>query len=151
MRSYANSPFVYCLCCLQPLHIFTSVPAATSTAYFESERIQAQCKCHCCSISCATAPANILARVRATRSSSGAFASGCGSNAGNYIKHHCKHRSPYKSASRELQSLIQEGSEDAERFGELVDILLDSELPFKESALGNGEWQVQFPALTSCD
>ena len=53
-------------------------------------------------------------------------------------------RSPAKSASKEIQSMIQEGSDDAERFGELVDVLLDSELPFKESSLGNGEWQVCF-------
>ena len=38
--------------------------------------------------------------------------------------------------------MIEDGSDDAERFGELVDVLLDSELPFKEDALGNGEWQV---------
>lgn len=50
--------------------------------------------------------------------------------------------SPVKSASKELQSMIQQGSDDAERFGELVDILLESELPFKEAALGSGEWQV---------
>lgn len=29
-----------------------------------------------------------------------------------------------------------------ERFRQLVDVLLDSELPFKESSLGGGEWQV---------
>lgn len=52
--------------------------------------------------------------------------------------------SPYKSASQEMQSMIQEGSDDAERFGQLVDILLDSELPFKEASLGNGEWQVVY-------
>ena len=38
--------------------------------------------------------------------------------------------------------MIKEGSDDAERFGELVDVLLESELPFKESSLGGGEWQV---------
>ena len=38
--------------------------------------------------------------------------------------------------------MIEDGSDDAERFGELVDVLLDSELPFKEDALGDGEWQV---------
>ena len=54
--------------------------------------------------------------------------------------HDC--RSPAKSASKEIQALIQEGSEDVERFGQLVDVLLDSELPFKESSLGGGEWQV---------
>lgn len=59
----------------------------------------------------------------------------------------CLCRSPYKTASKELQDLIQAGSEDTERFSKLVDILLDSELPFKESALGNGEWQVQLPCL----
>ncbi len=42
-----------------------------------------------------------------------------------------------------MQSMIEEGSDDAERFGQLVDILLDSELPFKEASLGNGEWQVR--------
>ena len=42
--------------------------------------------------------------------------------------------------------MIQAGSDDAERFGELVDILLDSELPFKEASLGDGEWQVCFVA-----
>ena len=52
-------------------------------------------------------------------------------------------RSPYKSASQEMQSMIEEGSDDAERFGQLVDVLLDSELPFKEASLGNGEWQVR--------
>jgi len=41
-----------------------------------------------------------------------------------------------------MQSMIQEGSDDAERFGQLVDILIDSELPFKEASLGDGEWQV---------
>ena len=51
-------------------------------------------------------------------------------------------RSPAKSASKEIQALIQEGSEDVERFGQLVDVLLDSELPFKEASLGGGEWQV---------
>ena len=51
-------------------------------------------------------------------------------------------RSPAKTASKEIQALIQEGSEDVERFRELVDVLLDSELPFKESSLGGGEWQV---------
>ena len=56
-------------------------------------------------------------------------------------------RSPAKSASKEIQALIQQDSEDAERFGELVDVLLDSELPFKEASLGNGEWQVLFPYL----
>ncbi len=56
-------------------------------------------------------------------------------------------RSPYKSASQEMQSMIQEGSDDAERFGQLVDILLDSELPFKEASLGNGEWQVRTSLL----
>ena len=39
--------------------------------------------------------------------------------------------------------MIQEGSDDVERFGQLVDVLLDSELPFKESSLGGGEWQVR--------
>lgn len=39
--------------------------------------------------------------------------------------------------------MIQAGSDDAERFGQLVDVLLDSELPFKESSLGGGEWQVR--------
>ncbi len=43
-----------------------------------------------------------------------------------------------------MQSMIQEGSDDAERFGQLVDVLIDSELPFKEASLGNGEWQVRF-------
>ncbi len=38
--------------------------------------------------------------------------------------------------------MIQEGSDDADRFGQLVDVLLDSELPFKEASLGDGEWQV---------
>ena len=38
--------------------------------------------------------------------------------------------------------MIEDGSDDVERFGELVDVLLDSELPFKEDSLGNGEWQV---------
>lgn len=52
--------------------------------------------------------------------------------------------SPYKSASKEMQAMIQEGSDDAERFGELVDVLLDSELPFKEASLGGGEWQVVY-------
>ena len=52
-------------------------------------------------------------------------------------------RSPAKSASKEIQTLIQEGSEDVERFGQLVDVLLGSELPFKESSLGGGEWQVR--------
>ncbi len=46
-----------------------------------------------------------------------------------------------------MQSMIQEGSDDAERFGQLVDILLDSELPFKEASLGNGEWQVRTSLL----
>ena len=59
---------------------------------------------------------------------------------------HCS-RSPAKSASKEIQAMIQEGSDDAERFGELVDVLLDSELPFKESSLGNGEWQVGLACL----
>lgn len=52
--------------------------------------------------------------------------------------------SPYKSASKEMQEMIENGSDDAERFGELVDVLLDSELPFKEDALGDGEWQVVY-------
>ena len=52
-------------------------------------------------------------------------------------------RSPAKSASKEIQAMIQAGSDDAERFGQLVDVLLDSELPFKESSLGGGEWQVR--------
>ena len=52
------------------------------------------------------------------------------------------YRSPVKSASKEMQTMIQEGSNDAERFGELVDILLDSELPYKEASLAGGEWQV---------
>ena len=46
--------------------------------------------------------------------------------------------------------MIQEGSDDVERFSKLVDILLDSELPFKESALGGGAWQVYFPVLSTC-
>lgn len=52
--------------------------------------------------------------------------------------------SPAKTASKEIQALIQEGSEDVERFRELVDVLLDSELPFKESSLDGGEWQVVY-------
>ncbi|KAA6424660.1 MAG: hypothetical protein FRX49_05327, partial [Trebouxia sp. A1-2] len=52
--------------------------------------------------------------------------------------------SPYKSASQEMQSMIQAGDDDAERFSQLVDVLLDSELPFKEASLGNGEWQVVY-------
>ena len=43
--------------------------------------------------------------------------------------------------------MIEDGSDDAERFGELVDVLLDSELPFKEDALGEGEWQVSSSCL----
>lgn len=39
--------------------------------------------------------------------------------------------------------MIQAGDDDAERFSQLVDVLLDSELPFKEASLGNGEWQVR--------
>lgn len=39
--------------------------------------------------------------------------------------------------------MIQAVSDDAERFGQLVDVLLASELPFKESSLGGGEWQVR--------
>ena len=45
--------------------------------------------------------------------------------------------------------MIQEGSDDAERFGELVDVLLDSELPFKEASLGGGEWQVRELSIRS--
>ena len=43
--------------------------------------------------------------------------------------------------------MIEDGSDDAEHFGELVDVLLDSELPFKEDALGDGEWQVSSSCL----
>ena len=46
--------------------------------------------------------------------------------------------------------MIQEGSNDVERFGELVDVLLESELPFKESALGGGELQVSICMHYSC-
>ena len=48
-----------------------------------------------------------------------------------------------------MQAMIQEGSDDAERFGELVDVLLDSELPFKEASLGGGEWQVRELSIRS--
>ncbi len=47
-------------------------------------------------------------------------------------------------ARAELLELVRQGSTDLSRAGELVDILLDSRLPFKEALIGGGPWEVVF-------
>ena len=47
-------------------------------------------------------------------------------------------------ARAELLELVRQGSTDLSRAGELVDVLLDSRLPFKEALIGGGPWEVVY-------
>ena len=53
-------------------------------------------------------------------------------------------RSIVDDARAELLELVREGSTDLSRAGELVDILLDSKLPFREAQLGGGPFEVVY-------
>ncbi|KAL3134719.1 hypothetical protein ABBQ32_007722 [Trebouxia sp. C0010 RCD-2024] len=102
-----------------------------------------------------TSPLTAVQYAGASRTLPKTHHRGCISRRGNAVKPACASPiqqlqhifslgSPAKSASKEMQAMIQAVSDDAERFGQLVDVLLASELPFKESSLGGGEWQVVY-------
>lgn len=57
------------------------------------------------------------------------------------------YRSPVEEARSELLDAVRDGSTDLKRVSALVDILLDSQLPFKEQQLGGGPWQVRYAHL----
>lgn len=53
-------------------------------------------------------------------------------------------RNSAKAAQAELLELVVQDKPDLGRVGELVDVLADSGLPFKESSIGGGPWVVVY-------
>lgn len=57
----------------------------------------------------------------------------------------CFCRDPCAAAAREVRQLVLSGEADGRRLGELLDVLLGAQVPFKERLIGGGPWVVVRP------